>query len=87
MTTMNLGHHSFRKLKPCIHCARAKMKQKKIAKETAEDRVQGSRIGMDLTWCAERTAAGNECTMAMTDYETDEAWMKSLKKKDEVPEK
>ena len=39
VTAMNLGHHSFGKLKPCIHCARAKMQQKKIAKETAEDRV------------------------------------------------
>ena len=41
---------------------------------------------MDLTWCTERTAAGNKCAMAMTDYETDKAWVKLLKKKDEVLE-
>ena len=39
---------------------------------------------MDLTWCTERTAAGTKCVMVMTDYETNEAWMRSLKKKDEV---
>ena len=65
---------------------KSKTQQKKTAKETADDKVHGSRIAMDLTWCADGTAAGNECMMAMIDCETDKAWSWLLKRKDDVPQ-
>ena len=82
-TAINLGCHLFRKLKPCIHCARAKIQQKKTAKET-DDKAFDSRIALDLTWCADRTASGNECVLVMIDYETDETWSKLLQRKDDA---
>ena len=85
-TAINLGHHLFRKLKPCMHCARAKIQQKKTAKETVDDRAFGSRIAFDLIWCADRTAMGNELVLVMIDYETDKGWLRSLKRKEDVPE-
>ena len=41
---------------------------------------------MDLTWCADGTASGNECVSVMNDCETDKAWSKLLKRKGDVPQ-
>ena len=67
-TAVNPGHHLFGKLEPCIHCAIAKIQQKKMAKEMADNKAFGSRIAFDLTWCTDGTASGNECMLVVIDH-------------------
>ena len=73
------------KIKDCIHCARAKMKQKKMTKETdGEDLEWGTRIAMDITSCGEISAAGNKYAHVKIDYHTDKMFVSFLKSKDEA---
>ena len=57
-----------------------------MTKETADDRAFGSRIAIDLTWCADGTASGNACVLVEIDCETDKGWLRSLKGKEDVQE-
>ena len=41
-------------------------------------------MGVDLTWCADRMVSRSKCVLAMTDHETDMAWSKLLKRKEDM---
>ena len=58
-TAENLGYKLTGKMEDCIHCDRAKAKQKKVAKVAVEEALEwGTRMAMDITSCREKSAGG-----------------------------
>ena len=86
-TAEKMGYRLTGKIKDCIHCARAKMKQKKIPKKADEEDLEwGTRIAMDITSCGEKSAAGNKYARVKIDYHTDKMFVSFLKTKDAAAE-
>lgn len=86
-TAEKLGYHLTGKMKDCIHCTRAKARQKKISKKTLnEDLREGTRIGMDVTGCRSKSIGGKLYVYLKIDYLMNMMFVLFLMTKDETVE-
>ena len=72
------------KSKECLHCARAKMKQKKMNKiEQGGNFEPGTRVAMDMTSSKTKSLGGKNIAHVIIDYDTNMLFVSLLKKKSE----